>query len=198
MSYKLFLAAIAQQAGEDKKFATRKDFTEALSLDERVEDFLLMDTANLLDEQWCFPRLRGVYMCENRLVVTCRMGGGNRECYCYRFDGGRRCEACTIDNLQNHPLFISDKDEDYDSTYNQITFKPVDGQVLSLEPFKAVLDGKRAFKCPNCEEVMEDKLLRPYPYAYCREIVAWLEKHSKCAASAAGAASAASSASATS
>lgn len=194
MSHKLLAAVFAKQAGKDKEFATHKDFVDAIWLDESVEDFLLMNAANLLDKQWCFPRLRGVSMCENRLVVRCRMGGGNRECECYRFDDGEKCEACTIDNLHNHPLFISDEDEEYDYTYNQITFGPVDGQVLSLEPFKAVSDGNRAFKCPNCEEVMEDRLLRPYPYACCREIVAWLEKHSKCAASAASAASEASAA----
>lgn len=188
-----FAAAVARADGEDKKFATSKDFSDAIALDGRVEDFLLMDVADLLDNQWCFPRLRGVFFQNKKLIIRCRMGGGNRECCCYVLgyyddsdddnddDDTKKCEACTARTLCRHPLFISDEDEDYDITYNRITFGPVDGlsTVPSLDPFKVVLNGKRAFKCPKCAEVMNDSLL-PYPYAHCQEIVAWLKKHSEC------------------
>lgn len=55
--------------------------------------------------------------------ISARQGGGNRECYCdYNEDHEDSCLATNNEELQEHPNFIADKDDDFDSTYNTFYF----------------------------------------------------------------------------
>lgn len=49
------------------------------------------------------------------LAVYTRNGGGNRESY-----------SDVIDDLQNHPQYLSDEDDDYDCTYATFRFRVPD------------------------------------------------------------------------
>lgn len=58
-----------------------------------------------------FCRFRDVYVTDTAIVVHTRCGGGNREEY-----------ADFFDEMAGHPLYIEDRDEDFDSTYANIYF----------------------------------------------------------------------------
>lgn len=52
------------------------------------------------------------------VCVSTRQGGGNRECWCddeENHDSG--CLSANNEELVDHPDYLSDKDDDYDSTY---------------------------------------------------------------------------------
>lgn len=59
-----------------------------------------------------FGRFRDAYVTENHIVVHTRCGGGNRESY-----------EDVFDQMQDHPLFDYDEDNDYDCTYCNFYFK---------------------------------------------------------------------------
>jgi len=61
---------------------------------------------------------------QTKIVLYTRNGGGNREAYGYVFD-----------LLSEHPLYIQDYDDDFDSTYAYIEFKSTE---LVDEFFKGV------------------------------------------------------------
>jgi len=75
-----------------------------------------------------FGRFRDVWVTEGtetdgpRILVYTRLGGGNRECYCD--DGAEHsCYQSTIAELQAHPLYVTDFDDDFDCTYASFEFK---------------------------------------------------------------------------
>lgn len=71
-------------------------------------------------------RFRDAYVKDGRLVVFTRLGGGNREC-----DGvftgcsgeEHSCYQPQIKALQNHPLYVEDYDDEFDSTYASFVFR---------------------------------------------------------------------------
>ena len=57
------------------------------------------------------------------LVVFTRTGGGNRECYCDTDEHEDDCYPHMNEQLEKHPLYIKDSDDDFDSTYAHFYFK---------------------------------------------------------------------------
>lgn len=59
------------------------------------------------------------------LRLHTRSGGGNRECYCDDTSQGhdRGCIATGNDWMEAHPWYLSDEDDDFDSTYADYYFK---------------------------------------------------------------------------
>jgi hypothetical protein len=56
------------------------------------------------------------------IAIYTRQGGGNRECYCE----AEPCEcgsAVSNADLQAHPLYLRDADDDFDSTYATFYFR---------------------------------------------------------------------------
>ena len=96
-------------------------------------------------------RFRDAYVAQNEIVVYTRNGGGNRDCWhedspelgeeeCQHHDVQHEeqthhvceepsspkcaCYGCIIEyRLPQHPLYIRDVDDDFDSTYATIYFK---------------------------------------------------------------------------
>lgn len=79
------------------------------------------------------PRFRDCYLEKDRIVIHTRTGGGNRDCYdslesCKEnypeyFDGTDDPKGPWNSDLQKHPLYLSDEDDDFDSTYANFYFK---------------------------------------------------------------------------
>lgn len=59
-----------------------------------------------------FGRYRDIYVTEDHIVVYTRCGGGNREDY-----------EDVFDEMEDHPLFDYDEDDDFDFTYASFYFK---------------------------------------------------------------------------
>lgn len=59
-------------------------------------------------------RFRDAYWNGSEVCVYTRMGGGNRETY-----------EAEIEALLNHPGYVDDEDDDFDSTYATFRFKPL-------------------------------------------------------------------------
>ena len=59
-----------------------------------------------------FARFRDCYIEGETVAVYTRLGGGNRECY-----------QATIEQIQSHPLYLRDVDDDYDCTYATFYFR---------------------------------------------------------------------------
>jgi len=80
-------------------------------------------------------RYRDAYLDGDRIVVHTRNGGGNRDCYCDdpffkseetepRERGHKPgCLALTNEKLSEHPLYVSDADDDFDCTYADFVFR---------------------------------------------------------------------------
>lgn len=52
------------------------------------------------------------------VAVSTRQGGGNRECWCDDYDNHEEyCLSKNNDELTSHPNYLSDEDDDFDSTY---------------------------------------------------------------------------------
>ena len=67
-----------------------------------------------------FGRFRNVYMSDGYIVVHTRNGGGNRESY-----------EDVFEEMQAHPWYSHNEDDDFDCTYANIYFKvPDDEQIL--------------------------------------------------------------------
>lgn len=57
------------------------------------------------------------------VVVSARQGGGNRECYCDDYDSHEDgCLALNNEIIAEHPNYVTDYDDDFDSTYNYFIF----------------------------------------------------------------------------
>ena len=59
-----------------------------------------------------FGRYRDIYVTDEHIVVHTRNGGGNREDY-----------EDVFAEMEDHPLYAYDEDDDYDCTYANIYFK---------------------------------------------------------------------------
>lgn len=74
-------------------------------------------------------RFRDVWVTkEGEIAVYTRCGGGNRECW--EWNSLERCGECpgcwiTLE-VEKHPLYLRDEDDDFDSTYATIYFKAPD------------------------------------------------------------------------
>jgi hypothetical protein len=69
-----------------------------------------------------FPRFRDAMFMEESIVVRTRAGGGNREEY-----------QGDLDGLSQHPLWLKDEDDDFDSTYCDIHFSYPPGLLEELK-----------------------------------------------------------------
>ena len=76
-------------------------------------------------------RFRDAFVLPDRIAVYTRNGGGNREHFAYNdaleqtpIDESCCCTGCIITvHLPKHPLYISDKDDDFDNTYATVYFR---------------------------------------------------------------------------
>ena len=59
-----------------------------------------------------FGRFRDAFLCNGEIVVHTRCGGGNREDYQHVFD-----------KMREHPDFLRDYDDSFDSTYADFVFR---------------------------------------------------------------------------
>lgn len=91
------------------------------------------------------PRFRDAYFDaeENQLVVYTRTGGGNREYY-----GGRGgydnedYEGPFNEDLENHPNYLRDEDDDFDCTYAYFYFSIPESFAPIFETFKSLGAGQ--------------------------------------------------------
>jgi hypothetical protein len=62
---------------------------------------------------------------EQVLAISTRQGGGNRECYCETPDESHEdgCLALNNEELQAHPQYLHDEDDEWDRTYATFYFK---------------------------------------------------------------------------
>jgi len=62
---------------------------------------------------------------EYLIVLHTRQGGGNRECYCETGDDSHEpgCLAANNEELESHPQYFRDEDDDFDSTYANFYFR---------------------------------------------------------------------------
>jgi hypothetical protein len=71
-------------------------------------------------------RFRDAYIADGKIAIYTRNGGGNRECWETHGDGddpGCSCPGCIIEEvLPQHPHYLYDEDDDFDSTYATIYF----------------------------------------------------------------------------
>lgn len=133
-----------------------------------ISDFLL-GLLNLTREN--VGRFRDVFVEQDRIAVYTRNGGGNREHRCNTYSESREgkacpCPGCIISyRLPGHPLYIEDRDDEFDRTYATIYFRfPEEHKDLLLklvtgkfEPDKRwieTLDALRAGKRPDVEAKM--------------------------------------------
>ena len=75
-----------------------------------------------------------------KIILYTRNGGGNREYYQYIFD-----------LLEAHPLYITDYDDDFDSTYAYIEFR-------APESIIKFFDGMKTGKLPNISEKFQAEI----------------------------------------
>lgn len=82
------------------------------------------------------PRFRDVHFHESKIAVYTRLGGNNRECWNSQWgavsksllDEGWTQETCTCPGcwisrtVAEHPSYLSDSDDDFDSTYATVYF----------------------------------------------------------------------------
>lgn len=93
------------------------------------------------------PRFRDAYVSDGKIVIYTRTGGGNREYYeslesckanCPEsFTGEDDPSGPWNDDLRANPHFVSDEDDDFDSTYAYFHFKFPDDYRAELEKMAA-------------------------------------------------------------
>lgn len=71
------------------------------------------------------PRFRDCYVEKGNIVVFTRSGGGNRECFAESDDHSECCHTLN-DELTYKQNYITDYDDDFDSTYAYFLFRPLD------------------------------------------------------------------------
>jgi hypothetical protein len=70
-------------------------------------------------------RFRDAFLSEDEIAVYTRNGGGNREHWDGDKEPGEQCDCCgcIIEyRLPKHPLYLRDKDDDFDCTYATVYF----------------------------------------------------------------------------
>ena len=93
-------------------------------MSEQLKEILDLDGEN---KKWPTGRFRDIFLSEDgtKIILYTRNGGGNRECWEEDTEDGERCDCpgCVISCiLPNHPNYIKDYDDDFDSTYAYIEF----------------------------------------------------------------------------
>ena len=92
-----------------------------------------------------FYRYRDAYLSEDGLIaVYTRGGGGNRGCYCRDYwkedelnANGHHADSVCVKQEKNveHPLYVRDQDDDFDSTYATFYFRiPADADLVGIAP----------------------------------------------------------------
>jgi hypothetical protein len=71
-----------------------------------------------------FQRFRAAWFEDGLVHVRTRTGGGNRECFADN-DDCSECYHTANEALAELPNFVSDDDDDFDSTYAVFKFKPL-------------------------------------------------------------------------
>lgn len=66
------------------------------------------------------PRFRDIYLTPTSICVYTRTGGGNREWYDSKNENNP--EGPWNSTLREHPLFVTDYDDEFDSTYATFEF----------------------------------------------------------------------------
>ena len=84
-----------------------------------------------------FGRYRDCYVAQGEIAVYTRCGGGNRPDYIEMFE-----------KMRAHPLYLRDKDDDFDSTYATIWFKlpPEWGHLLDQHDIGEPFDPDKRWK----------------------------------------------------
>lgn len=91
-----------------------------------------------------YPRFRDCFVENDEIHVYTRVGGGNRNC-----EFGE-------EELQNHPNYLRDFDDDYDSTYATYVFSVPD-------QFKSDFELIKAGKIKEISEVYKRRLYLVFP-----------------------------------
>ena len=125
---------------------------------------IILATLDLKEED--FSRFRDVFISEGKIAVYTRIGGGNRQEY-----------QDTIDKIREHPNYVSDMDDDFDSTYATFyfSFPEKHKELLSkLEMGNITSDERWAAKIKELAELKPEEVETKYP-----SVVALLEEISK-------------------
>lgn len=105
------------------------------------------------------PRFRDAYFDaeENRLVVYTRTGGGNREYY-GQPDGydNEDYEGPFNSDLENHPNYIFDEDDDFDCTYAYFYFSIPESFAPIFATFKELGAGQDLNPTEKFAKMLED------------------------------------------
>ena len=91
-----------------------------------------------------YPRFRDCFVDNNEINIYTRVGGGNRNC-----EFGE-------EELQEHPNFLRDFDDDYDCTYATYVFSIPD-------EFKNDFDLITSGKIKEISEMYKERLYKVYP-----------------------------------
>jgi hypothetical protein len=111
------------------------------------------------------PRYRDAYIEKNddaiELVIFTRTGGGNRECYCE--EAGCNHESCCYhgdnDKMAQHPLYLRDDDDNFDSTYAKFYFNVPDAYKERIETtFNQEQGGKNPASLQEKTNTMVEKI----------------------------------------
>lgn len=95
---------------------------------------------------------------EYLVVVSARQGGGNRDCYCeldYGESNPQHEEYCLAENneeISYHPDFLTDVDDDFDSTYNYFYF---DNGITRKDVEKVQKNEEKALEINRLERLKE-------------------------------------------
>lgn len=105
------------------------------------------------------PRFRDAYFDaeENHLVIYTRTGGGNREYY--GAPGGYDNEDYTgpfNEDLEAHPNYLRDEDDDFDSTYAYFYFSIPESFAPIFETFKSLGAGQDLNPTEKFAKMIED------------------------------------------
>lgn len=105
------------------------------------------------------PRFRDAYFDaeENRLTVYTRTGGGNREYY-GQPDGydNEDYEGPFNSDLERHPNYLFDEDDDFDCTYAYFHFSIPEAFAPIFETFKSLGAGKDLNPTEKFAKMIED------------------------------------------
>lgn len=92
-------------------------------------------------------------------VIHTRNGGGNRECWCESEDD-HHCLTGVIEALENHPAYITDRDNSFDRTYADFVFRvPRDLIAHAVDMKPVALAQRRAL---NTVEAIREERLAPW------------------------------------
>ena len=106
------------------------------------------------------PRFRDAYFeaDEDRLVIYTRTGGGNREYYGEPdgYYGNEDYEGPFNSDLEAHPNYLRDEDDDFDSTYAYFYFSIPESFAPIFETFKSLGAGQDLNPTEKFAKMIED------------------------------------------